>query len=187
MFGLSYTFAAVCDCGDPSAWRNNKHLGCAHHPPLPEGESPPRQQGNAPPALCQALYDTIVVVIEFIIRVLQHSPLPNDFGKLPATRAEMWMGTGPSGEPKDRRARGPWAVTGWADDKHVLREVTRQFRDALGVTWEVADKAAKEMDEVVSIRRRWGADGRDGRCSSCRLWTRSHSTLRQCCNRLMSA
>jgi E3 ubiquitin-protein ligase UBR1 len=96
------------------------------------------------------LYDTIVTVIEFIITVMQHSPLPNDFGKLPTTRAEMWQGNGPSGEPKDRRGRGPWAVTAWADEKHVLREVTRQFRDALGVTWDTAERYAKEMDEVVS-------------------------------------
>lgn len=114
------------------------------------GEEVPVSGTTAPQPLCQALYDTIVTVLEFIIRVLQHSPLPNEFGKLPATRAEMWQGTGPSGESKDKRGRGSWAVTGWADDKHVLKEVTRQFRDALGVTEATAEKYAKEMDEIVS-------------------------------------
>ncbi|KAL1406424.1 E3 ubiquitin-protein ligase ubr1 [Vanrija albida] len=147
LFGLSYTFATVCDCGDSSAWKNNGHLGCAQHPPLPEGAAP-RPQPEVPQALCQALYDTIVTVLEFIIQVIQHSPLPSEFGKLPSTREEMKADTGPSGEPEDRRGRGPWAVTAWADDKHVLREVTRQFRDALGVTWDTADRYAKEMDEV---------------------------------------
>lgn len=114
-----------------------------------EGEQP-RPQANVPSALCKALYETIVTVVEFIIGALQHSALPNDFGKLPATRTEMQAGTGSSGEPAERRGLGPWAVTAWADDRHVLREVTRQFRDALGVTWDTAERYAKEMDEVVS-------------------------------------
>lgn len=149
LFGLSYTFAAVCDCGDSSAWREDEHLGCAHHPPLSVAQ--PRPDPEVPSDLCQSLYETIVTVIEFIISVLEHSVLPNDFGKLPATKQELREFKGPSGESEDNRGRGPWAVTAWADDRHVLREVTRQFRDALGVTWDTAERYAKEMDEVVSI------------------------------------
>jgi E3 ubiquitin-protein ligase UBR1 len=103
-----------------------------------------------PDALREVLKDTVTLVLEFIIHTLQNSPMPKKFGSLPATRDQL-KNIGPSGEPMERRMNGPWAVTGWADDKHVLKEVTRQFRDALGVTMSVAEKYAKEMDEVVSV------------------------------------
>ncbi|BEI86836.1 hypothetical protein CcaverHIS002_0701820 [Cutaneotrichosporon cavernicola] len=148
LFGLSYTFAAVCDCGDSSAWRDNEHLGCAHHPPVRDGEVRRPKPKTPPSELCKALYETIVMCVEYIVAAFEHSALPNDYGKLPATREEMAEGNIPSAEPAEARGKGPWAIVAWADERHVLREVTRQFRDATGVLWDVAERDAKEWDEV---------------------------------------
>ncbi|KLT39021.1 ubiquitin-protein ligase [Cutaneotrichosporon oleaginosum] len=148
LFGLSYTFAAVCDCGDSSAWQDNEHLGCAHHPPVRGNQLPRPKAQNPPSALCKALYETIVICVEYIIAAFERSALPNDYGKLPATREEMAEGNIPSAEPAELRGKGPWAIVAWADERHGLREVTRQFRDATGLLWDVAERDAKEWDEV---------------------------------------
>ncbi|OCF37903.1 ubiquitin-protein ligase [Kwoniella heveanensis BCC8398] len=150
LFGQSYSFSASCDCGDPTAWRTDSHLGCSHHPPLPLGESPKPlpTKYELPDALLIAIHRTIVICLEFIIQVLQHSSLPSEYGHLPKTEEEMLTSETITGEPKDRRGKGPWGVVMWQDEKHVLREMTRQVRDALGVKWEVSEQWVREVDEV---------------------------------------
>ncbi|WVQ99973.1 hypothetical protein IAU59_007116 [Kwoniella sp. CBS 9459] len=150
LFGQSYSFSASCDCGDPTAWRDGAHLGCSYHPPLPVGESakPLPTKYELPDALLIAIHRTIVICLEFIIQVLQHSSLPSEYGRLPKTEEEMLANETITGEPKEKRSKGPWGVVMWQDEKHVLREMTRQVRDALGVKWEVAEQWVREVDEV---------------------------------------
>lgn len=62
----------------------------------------------------------------------------------------MHSSDGPTGEPKDKRGTGPWAVVLWQDDRHVLKELARQVRDGLGVKWEVAEQWVREAITVVS-------------------------------------
>lgn len=62
----------------------------------------------------------------------------------------MHSSDGPTGEPKDKRGAGPWAVVLWQDDRHVLKELARQVRDGLGVKWEVAEQWVREAITVVS-------------------------------------
>jgi E3 ubiquitin-protein ligase UBR1 len=101
--------------------------------------------------MIRALQATIVICIEFIITTLQHSPLPTEFSILPKDQETMMAATTmPTGEPVERRGIGPWSVVLWTDDKHVLRENTRQIRDALGVSWDEAEVLAKQTDELVS-------------------------------------
>lgn len=152
LFGQSFSFAAACDCGDTAAWRQNSSLGCSHHPPLPP-RTPRKINANTfvtdssdtPVALQKAIYDTIVICLEYIIEVFQYSPLPSEFGKLPKDEAEM--------RSSDKNRHGPWSVVLWADDKHVWKEVTRQVRDAMGVRWEEAEAWAKEAEVVVSPKK----------------------------------
>lgn len=156
LFGQSFSFAAACDCGDPTAWRNDEYLGCDHHPRLPLGsEVPPQPPGftsddprMAP--LVKAMYTTVVLCLEFIIQVLPNSPLPSEYGRLPKDEIEMRLAEISTGEGREKRGKGPWSVVLWSDEKHVAKEVTRQIRDALGVTWETAERYAKEVEEVVS-------------------------------------
>jgi len=155
LFGQSFSFATVCDCGDPSAWQEGHNFGCAHHPPIQPGQSPwPARvpSSPAPNELFVALYNTIIVCLEFVIGTLEHSLLPSELGKLPKDLEEMLNGVGGTAEPRESRDKGPWSVAVYSDDKHVLREVTRQMRDALGVSWETAEQLAKEADEKVSRR-----------------------------------
>ena len=100
--------------------------------------------------MIKALFETIVLCLEFIIQVLQHSPLPTAYGRLPKDEIEMRLAENNTGEPRERRGKGPWAVILWADDKHVWKEVTRQIRDALGASWESSERYAKQVEEVVS-------------------------------------
>ncbi|WVR07574.1 hypothetical protein IAU60_004616 [Kwoniella sp. DSM 27419] len=150
LFGQSYAFSAACDCGDPTAWRNDAHLDCAIHPPLPTGEAPPSlpTKYNVPDPVILAIHKTITICIEFIIQTLQHSLLPSEYGQLPKTEEELRTMEGPTGEPKECRGRGPWGVVMWGDDKHVLREMARQVRDGLGVTEQAAEQWVREADEV---------------------------------------
>jgi len=157
LFGQTFSFAAACDCGDPTAWRDDEHLGCSQHPRLPPGNLAPSHSlgfttddPRIPPALIKALYETIVLCLEFIIQVLQHSPLPTEYGILPKDEITMRLAEDNTGEGRERRGKGPWSVILWSDEKHVVREVTRQIRDALGVSWETAERYAKEVEEVVS-------------------------------------
>ena len=97
----------------------------------------------------------------------------------------MLSGVGGTAEPRETRDKGPWSVAVYADDKHVLREVTRQMRDALGVSWETAEQLAKEADEKVSSSVEL-ADRRGVRPSShrqTRLWP---FTPRPCSNKSTS-
>ncbi|KAL7423887.1 E3 ubiquitin-protein ligase ubr1 [Cryptotrichosporon argae] len=159
LFGQSFTFSAACDCGDTSAWKDNAHLGCAAHPrgtPGAEPEMPRRFPTDVPAIgndLIQALHDTITIALEYVLIVFQASPMPSEYGRLPATVADMLGET--EGEPHEQsqphersQAQGPWAVTAYADDKHVLKEVTRQIRDAIGCDWADASRYAKDMEEA---------------------------------------
>lgn len=156
LFGQSFSFATVCDCGDPSAWKEGHNIGCGHHPPLQPGESPwsdPKlisSNMDIPHDLFMAIYHTIIVCLEFIIATLEHSLMPSELANLPQNLAEMLQGVGGTAEPKETRDKGPWSVAFYSDDKHVLREVTRQIKDALGVSAETAEQLAKEADEKVS-------------------------------------
>ena len=156
LFGQSFSFAAACDCGDPTAWRDDEHLGCSHHPRLPRGAQPRSYpQGyntddpRIPPALIKAMYETVVLCLEFIIQVFIHSPLPTEYGNLPKDEIEMRLAENNTGEARERRGKGPWSVVLWADEKHVAKEVTRQIRDSLGVSWETAERHAEEVEGVV--------------------------------------
>lgn len=97
-----------------------------------------------------SLQKTIAMCIEFIIHTIEHSHLPSEYGLLPKTEKEMRSSDGPTGEPKERRGAGPWAVVLWQDDRHVLKELARQIRDGVGVKWEVAEQWVREAIAVVS-------------------------------------
>ncbi|ORX38539.1 ubiquitin-protein ligase [Kockovaella imperatae] len=154
LFGQSFSFAAACDCGDSSAWLEGANNGCEDHPPLPPDEEaidPPLgfiTAAKVPAALLSDLYTTIVICLEFIINTMQHSPLPSTYSDLPKDLKEMMSSSSnfPTGEPIDRRSAGPWSVILWADEKHVMKEVTRQIRDALGLPWNAASYMAREAD-----------------------------------------
>nr|XP_019044649.1 ubiquitin-protein ligase [Kwoniella bestiolae CBS 10118]OCF23579.1 ubiquitin-protein ligase [Kwoniella bestiolae CBS 10118] len=150
LFGQSYSFSASCDCGDPSAWKvPSSSMGCSHHPPLGEGEKPIQiLKYEIPDNLLLAIHRTIVMVLEFIIQTLQHSLIPSEYGHLPKTEEELKNSEQPTGESRERRDKGPWAVVMWQDEKHVSREMSRQLRDALGIKWEVAEQWVREVDEV---------------------------------------
>nr|XP_019011443.1 ubiquitin-protein ligase [Kwoniella pini CBS 10737]OCF50224.1 ubiquitin-protein ligase [Kwoniella pini CBS 10737] len=159
LFGQSYSFSASCDCGDPSAWRSSatingnlnpgKAVGCSHHPPLAKNEKPTQTlKYEIPDNLLLSIHRTIVIILEFIIQTLQHSLLPSEYSSLPKTETELRDSDNPTGEAKERRSRGPWSVVMWQDEKHVLNEMTRQLRDALGIKWEVAEQWIREVDEV---------------------------------------
>ena len=55
-----------------------------------------------------------------------------------------------SSENLDRRVAGPWSVVLWADEKHVVREVTRQIRDSIRVQWKAAAYMVREMEDQAS-------------------------------------
>lgn len=91
--------------------------------------------------------------VEFIIATIAHSPSPSEIPLLPIDEKEMYLtNKWASGEPLERRGKGPWSVVLWSDDKHVLKEVTRQIRDALGLTWEDSEVLARQVEELVSLR-----------------------------------
>jgi E3 ubiquitin-protein ligase UBR1 len=161
IFGQSFSFAAACDCGDPAAWKKGKNVGCSHHPPLPEGTTPPSYPSGyttsnraIPPALIKALYDTIVIILEFSMDILEHSLLMSEHSKLPRDHEELYNGNYPGGTSAEAdrvtTASGPWSVVYWASEKHLMKEVTRQIRDTLGVSWEQAEHLAREAEQVVS-------------------------------------
>ncbi|ODN89141.1 hypothetical protein L198_06460 [Cryptococcus wingfieldii CBS 7118] len=54
----------------------------------------------------------------------------------------------PTGEPRERWGKWPWAVMMWRDGKHVMKELAGQVRDGLGVKWEVAEHWARDADTV---------------------------------------
>lgn len=157
LFGQSYTFSAACDCGDPSGWKDNGHLGCYYHPPLPKGTVVPERKPfvtenkDIPPELINCLIETVTICIEFIIETLQHSLLHSEFNKFPKNEEEMRKPETQTGHPKEKRGEGPWSVVLWADDKHVAREVTRQIRDATGCKWDHAEKLTKEVEHIVRL------------------------------------
>ena len=95
------------------------------------------------------MYETVVLCLEFIIQVFIHSPLPTEYGNLPKDEIEMRLAENNTGEARERRGKGPWSVVLWADEKHVAKEVTRQIRDSLGVSWETAERHAEEVEGVV--------------------------------------
>lgn len=158
LFGQTYTFATSCDCGDRSAWRDDEHLGCSYHPPLPHEsdpspvvpKSPLSEDPAVPDAVIRALYETIVICLEFIIKTAQHSHLPMEHGILPKDETEMRGADRPTGEAQTSRSKGPWGVTLWADEKHVVKEVARQIRDAIGIGYEEAERFTKEVEDIVS-------------------------------------
>jgi E3 ubiquitin-protein ligase UBR1 len=158
IYGQSFTFSTVCDCGVSSAWRSEGVHSCRHHSCQ---DAPPPEPL---PALIQhSIEDTMAIIIDFIIETLQYSPQPNDFGKLASTADIMAAGLDPhsrtTSEPIERRGLSPWSVILWSDDKHVLRETTRQIRDGTGFEWKKSTKIAREAEVVVS-RKASRADNR---------------------------
>jgi E3 ubiquitin-protein ligase UBR1 len=159
LFAQSFSFSATCDCGDPNAWKDHAYLGCTHHPPLPEDAICPVQppgyitaDSDISQNLLKAIHNTISICIDFIINTVQYSILPSELPLMPKNEKELLSPAGyATGEMPDRRGKGPWSVVLWADDKHVLKEVTRQVRDALGVTWEEGEVLARQVEELVSI------------------------------------
>ncbi|WVO13455.1 hypothetical protein L204_101071 [Cryptococcus depauperatus] len=145
LFAQSFSFSASCDCGDPNAWKAS-NCGCLHHQPLPSGTDPPLfpSKFDVPDEFVISLQKTIAICIEFIIHTIEHSHLLSEFGQLPKTEEEMRTADSPTGEPKEKRGKGPWAVVLWQDDRHVLKEIARQVRDGLGIKWELADSWARE-------------------------------------------
>jgi E3 ubiquitin-protein ligase UBR1 len=100
----------------------------------------------------QSVYQALVIVLDFVITAFQFSPQTSEFGHLPATQDEMREPEAVTGLIKGQRGRGPWSVIIWGDDRHTINEVTRQIRDSCGVTWEIAERWAREVEEVVSLR-----------------------------------
>jgi len=97
-----------------------------------------------------ALYHSIIICLEFVIGTLEHSFLPSELGNLPKDLNEMLAGVGGTAESEEKRTQGPWSVAFYSDDKHVLKEIARQVRDALGVSWETAEQLSKEAEHIVS-------------------------------------
>lgn len=139
LFGQSFSFATACDCGDASAWRNNE--GCRDHPP--SGSTRPR---TAPQDLITAMYETIIICLEFIIGTLEHAPLPSELSTLPSTVEELLAGFGGTAEGKEQRSQGPWSVAVYSDEKHTVKEVARQLRHALGISMDHAEPLAREVE-----------------------------------------
>ncbi|WWC90739.1 uncharacterized protein L201_005676 [Kwoniella dendrophila CBS 6074] len=144
---------------------NNREIGCKNHPSLGLGEKPIQTlKYEIPDNLLLSIHKTIVIILEFIIQTLQHSLLPSEYGNLPKTESELKDDDSSSssssvkekhnsfftstGESKEKRSKGPWSVIMWQDEKHVLKEMTRQLRDALGIKWEIAESWVREVDEV---------------------------------------
>ena len=152
LFGQSFSFAAACDCGDSTCWLEGGIKGCEDHPPLKPGELPPSfppgyiTDEAIPAELLTDIQTTINICLEYIISVMQHAPLPSEYSDLPKDLREMVSSEKHTSEPADRRSSGPWSVVLWADEKHVMKEVTRQIRDALGVPWNTAAYMAREAD-----------------------------------------
>ena len=106
---------------------------------------------NVPDELIMALYHSIIVCLEFVIGTLEHSFLPSELGNLPKDINEMLAGVGGTAESEEKRCLGPWSVAFYSDDKHVLKEIARQVRDALGVSLETAEQLSKEAEQIVSV------------------------------------
>ena len=94
---------------------------------------------------------------------LEHAQMPSELDKLPENLQSLLSGHGGTAEPKEKRSQGPWSVAVFTDDKHVLKEMIRQFRDALGVSPETAEQLARETEEMVSVPRAWETNTRDGK------------------------
>jgi E3 ubiquitin-protein ligase UBR1 len=105
---------------------------------------------DIPDELVMALYHSIIVCLEFVIGTMEHSFLPSELGNLPKDLDEMLAGVGGTAESEEKRCLGPWSVAFYSDDKHVLKEIARQIRDALGVSLETAEQLAKEAEQLVS-------------------------------------
>lgn len=155
-FSQTYAFSVTCDCGDVTAFLDNEHLGCAHHPRRPPGATIPNHpkwfitDTPIPQDLVQQIYETLVICLEFVIRAFQTSPLPADYTRLPKDLETMKEGDVlTSAEDAEGRAKGPWSVVLYSDDKHVQREVARQIRDALGVSLEIAERCTREIEQMV--------------------------------------
>jgi E3 ubiquitin-protein ligase UBR1 len=147
----------ACDCGNRSAFHNDDHLGCSSHPPLPPGVKPPHHpisytsDAPIPDDLIDNIHKTVAQCLDFVIRTFQVSPLPTEHGHLPKDFEEMQAGDPlTSGEEAEGRAKGPWSVILFGDDKHVGKEVARQIRDALGTSQEDAEMSTRELEAMVS-------------------------------------
>lgn len=151
IFGQSFAFTTVCDCGVATAWRQGAANACNEHS---YQDAPPPKP--IPELIQHSIEDTMAIIVDFIIETLQHSPSPNDFSKLGATYEMMAAGLDPhsrmTGEPIERRGLPPWSAVLWADEKHVLRETTRQIRDSTGFEWKKSTRIARETEVVVSCK-----------------------------------
>ena len=155
LFGQSFSFAAACDCGDATAWLPEGNRGCTHHPSAQPGTSNDRPTGfvtdvNVPAGLLRDLYVTIIICLEFVINTMEHAPPPSTFSELPKDQQDMMYENNYSSENLDRRVAGPWSVVLWADEKHVVKEVTRQIRDSMRVQWKAAAYMVREMEDQAS-------------------------------------
>lgn len=166
LFGQSFSFSSACDCGDPEIWKDRGSLGCSHHPPAlddsdAEDERTLTTNADIPIPLMLALYKTIRILLDYVIHTLsQTSWNPNEYSRLPKDEQAMMLRANPiAGVSEGDGSAEMLSVVALSDDKHVMREVVRQIKDATGGTHEQAEKLARELDHTVrAVQQLWKRD-----------------------------
>lgn len=166
----SKQFSNVCCCGSKAGFDDPSRVGCSNHPLDPGALGQPRPGLNdtlpqaqrwhqfheaairrALPQSALHLYYLIRVLLDYVLSVFSHSLPLSDFGILPLTEAEFFTHHGRyTALDHTTWAKGPWAVTVHADDRHSTNEVMRQAQHALGMSADTAACWVQDLEEEVS-------------------------------------
>jgi len=160
-FRTNYNFAPVCDCGATDLYKDPDLHSCSDHPPADPGASEPSldfepaetDSKSVPKEFKEALYETFVLCVEYIIEVFQCAPPPDHYGKLPKDMDELkttWGIQHTSLHDTSKRAEGPWSVTIYADERHNEPELVRQMQHATGADYDDCHDWIRELDSLVS-------------------------------------
>lgn len=159
-FRTNYNFAPVCDCGALDLYKDPALHSCAEHVIADSSETPKEfdaAETDSPEVtegFKEALYDTFVLCIEYIIETFQCAPPPDHYGKLPKDINDLkstWGLTHTSLFDLARRAEGPWSVTIYADERHNEPELVRQMQHATGADYDDCSDWIRELDSVVRL------------------------------------
>jgi hypothetical protein len=96
------------------------------------------------------LKDTITLVVEYIILVLIQTPEVEAYGQLPESKEQLESHSCKYSSVPEGERGPPFAVVIYGTDRHTATEVTRQIRDAMGVSLQEANYITRELDTVVS-------------------------------------